>query len=88
MKMNGVLYLVGPEVPPSSGNVKHGLLLVQFQCGGARTVPNRSRRDRRTNAEEKLTSSQIRVQGMSQGLVGTVVGSTRQIRASYPNQHV
>ena len=40
MKMNGVLYyLVGPEVPPRSGNMKHGLLLQQFQSGGARIVP-------------------------------------------------
>ena len=36
MKMNGVLYLVGPEVPPRSGNVKHGLLRLQFCRGGAR----------------------------------------------------
>ena len=41
-KMYGVVNLVGPEVQPSIGNVKHGPLRLPISIDGART-PNQSR---------------------------------------------
>ena len=37
-KMYGVVNLVGPEVQPSIGNVKHGPLRLPISIDGARTV--------------------------------------------------